>query len=164
MHIHMHMHLLVQEADAALSIYEQVTDSAQRRSFIRQFESAGSGKGAGSLKFAHTFSKALSHEDRSSVAVQDNLLTRPKILEILGLNLRDFPNQEAALKVLDLACLLACLNHTSNIPSMKWCIHITCTRHLITSLALRIWSCFHLHSLQHLRALSFAVTAASHPA
>ena len=104
MHIHMHMHLLVQEADAALSIYESVNDTAARKSFISQFEAAGSGKGAGSLKFAHSFSKSLSHEDRSSVALQDNLLTRPRILEILGLSLRDFPNQEEALKVMDLAC------------------------------------------------------------
>ena len=103
----MYMRLLVQEADAALSIYESVADTAARRNFIMQFEDAGSGKGAGSLKFAHTFSKLLSHEDRSSVSLHDNLLTRPKILEILGLSLRDFQNVAEALKVMHLACLLA---------------------------------------------------------
>ena len=69
---------------------------------------AGSGKGAGSLKFVHTFTKVLSHEDRSTVSANDNLLTRPKILEILGMSLRDFGTTAEALKV-SAACMLPCM-------------------------------------------------------
>ena len=104
----------VQEADAALSIYESIADEASRKSFIAQFEACGSGKGAGSLKFAHSFGKALIHEDKSSVAANENLLTRPKILEFLGMTLRDFKTQEEALKVsvpfVLPACFPACLH------------------------------------------------------
>lgn len=89
-----------QEADAALEIYGAVVDQSARKSFVSQFEGNGSGKGPNALKFTNTFSKTLSMEDKSNVSSVDNFLTRPAILGLLGMSLKDFKTQDEAIAVL----------------------------------------------------------------
>ena len=49
-----------QDAEQALQVYRSLAAPEERKSFLQQFEIAGSGKGPTALKFAVTFRKSLS--------------------------------------------------------------------------------------------------------
>lgn len=100
-----------QEADAALTMYSSLAETGHRQSFVAQFEENGNGKGKDSLKFALTFRKELKQTDTATVGSVDSWVTRPRVLEILGMRLGDFKTQEEALKVAACICLGATVMH-----------------------------------------------------
>lgn len=88
----------------ALQVYSTITDKGARQKFLCNFETMGSGKGQNALKWVSQFQKSLSHSNSTEVASVEDMLTRPKILEHLGVRMSDFPSVERALEVGPLSC------------------------------------------------------------
>jgi hypothetical protein len=65
------------------------------------FGQHGSGKRAGSLKFAESFHRTLSFHHSKEAANTSNWLTRPSILKSGGMSLADFPSHEKAMNCAD---------------------------------------------------------------
>ena len=99
MHAMCYLSAASQEADSALTMYHTLAETGHRELFVKQFEDGGAGKGRDALKFVLNFKKSLMQQDKSAVSSIDSWVTRPKVLEILGLRMSDFDSQEAALKV-----------------------------------------------------------------
>ena len=65
-----------QDAEQALQVYRSLAAPEERKSFLQQFESAGSGKGQTALKFAVTFRKSLKQERTAEAASVEDFMTR----------------------------------------------------------------------------------------
>ena len=78
---HTHMHIYThawdhQEAAMALTKYQEITDKATRENFIKRFESSGSAKNGGSLKWTINFQKTLTSTDTTEIGSTEDMLTR----------------------------------------------------------------------------------------
>ena len=65
-----------QEAAMALTKYQEITDKCTRENFIKRFESSGSGKSAGSLKWTINFQKTLTSTDTTEIGSTEDMITR----------------------------------------------------------------------------------------
>jgi len=84
-------------------VYNTITDKAARGLFLENFESQGAGRGPNSLKWVCSFSKSLEQKSQTIVASVEDLLTRPQVLQHLGLRLSDFDDEAKALAMADAA-------------------------------------------------------------
>ena len=89
------------EASEAKSIYQNLQDPTEKKSFIDEFFANGSGKSAGSLKFAGKFRKRIEVRDNSQCGLHEEYITRAKVLQLNGLSMKDYSDQASALAAAD---------------------------------------------------------------
>ena len=84
----------MEDAQLALEQYSSL-DPIEKRSFVADFEKAGSGKKPGSLKFHLRYKKTISEVKEEEVATTEDYFTLPQIFDFNGLKWSDFPEKEA---------------------------------------------------------------------
>lgn len=84
----------MEDAQLALEQYASL-DPTEKRSFVADFEKAGSGKKPGCLKFHLKYTKVISEVKEEEVATKEDYFTLPQILEFNGLKWHDFPEKKA---------------------------------------------------------------------
>ena len=79
-------------ASKALVVYNSLVSTADRAQFVTDFENNGSGKNAGSFKFAMTFKKSLEATKEEQISATENWFTRhPSPQTILNNGLNTLP-------------------------------------------------------------------------
>ena len=134
----------VAAAAAAVDVYRSLTKPEERKAFLTQFQDNGGGKTAGSLKFAANFTERLSLSKKTEVSSNEDYCSRPQILMMNGMSLKDFDTQEAALKIADEIILLnekthghphdAIVHESMPLLNKYWYVHSGGTKRTIEQL------------------------------